>query len=106
MRTTKLINILLAAYTSLLRITTTPPAKEAKDVDDTRDSTSTEGATPATTDAAVPTAVTTPIPPPRGLASLRPNFLRGLSRASNNAPVTAPATQTPDLERGPEAVGA
>ncbi|KAI8976683.1 hypothetical protein BD414DRAFT_496235 [Trametes punicea] len=81
-------------YTSLLRITTTPPEKDEHD--DHRDSASMEGNAVATT---IPTLTATPaIPPPvvqaeRGrFASLpRPGFLRAFGRQ------TAPQ---PDLERG------
>ena len=98
---------IFAAYTSLLRITTTPPTKEEKDIE-TRPSTSTEGP-------AEPAAVSEPatLPPsavPGGgvLASLRPAFFRGNSRPSNNATEMAESasslvpTLPPDLERGPD----
>jgi hypothetical protein len=83
-------------YTSLLRITTTSLAKE-KDIDK-RTSTSTEGIELTTFTAATTTGVTTPGTPSRGaLSSLRPAFLRGISRGSTTALAD---TLPPDLERG------
>jgi len=90
-------------YTSLLRITTSSPANE-KDIDK-RASTSTTGETEPTAFPVTTTAASTPGNTSRGaLASLRPAFLRGISRASS---ITASAehpqpvpTLPPDLERG------
>jgi hypothetical protein len=88
------------AYTSLLRITTSPPP--SKDGKDNRDSTSSDGleaATPATVASTTTTAS-------RGLAALRPAFLRGVSRgATTNAPAeqAEPVPTLPrDVERAPE----
>jgi hypothetical protein len=86
-------------YTSLLRITTTPPIKEGKDIDK-RASTSTEGI-----DHTLPASMTViPTATSRGpLAALRPSFLRGMSRTSTNAstePAQPTSTLPPDLERG------
>lgn len=71
------------AYTSLLRITTTPPEK-----DEARESASIHEHVPAAPEPAV-------VPPERNsqgrFASLRPAFLRGISRQGN---------QQADLERG------
>jgi len=110
-------------YTSLLRITTSPPTKDGKDIDNNRDSTSSDGLDPTqvpnqtsstTTNPATSNPTTTPTPAaaaaatPRGaLASLRPAFLRGMSRSS---PLNSLAEQAEpavpilprDVERGPE----
>ncbi|KAF7983470.1 hypothetical protein HWV62_21764 [Athelia sp. TMB] len=75
-------------YTSLLRITTSPPSAPGKDVDN-RASTSSDGAGEGEGEG----ADTVPAAAPRGLAALRPAFLRGISRASAG-----------DAERGEAAV--
>jgi len=85
-------------YTSLLRITTSPPtSKEGKEIDN-RDSTSSEGIEHAGVPAVSPTNTS------RGpLASLRPSFLRGMSRppaATASSEQTGPAPTLPqDVER-------
>ncbi|KAF7984682.1 hypothetical protein HWV62_12962 [Athelia sp. TMB] len=84
----KLTWVAIAAYTSLLRITTSPPSAPGKDVDN-RASTSSDGADGGEGEG----ADTVPAAAPRGLAALRPAFLRGISRASAG-----------DAERGEGAV--
>ncbi|EPQ52100.1 hypothetical protein GLOTRDRAFT_132219 [Gloeophyllum trabeum ATCC 11539] len=84
-------------YTSLLRITTAPPA--SKDMDK-RASTSTEGGdTPAETSPSIPAALppAAAAPASRGSLITAPAFLRNISFRGNNA---ASPTLPPDLERG------
>jgi len=87
-------------YTSLLRITTSPPSKDGKDIDN-RDSTSSDGLELAVPATAASTTTTTS----RGaLAALRPAFLR--ARGTNASTEQAePAPSLPrDVERGVEPI--
>lgn len=92
-QSTRVLNVRLPAYTSLLRITTTPPEMDEKD--DHGDSASGDEHVPQVV---VPAVAAPAVPPPvvqadRGrFASIpRPGFLRGFGR--QGAP-------QPDLERG------
>lgn len=94
-------------YTSLLRLTTSPPdtlsAEDGKELEsDMHDASN----SPIVEVQAPPPVVTAP--PSRGLGSFKPGFLRSLSRGGNTSNAerdnvgtgVAAATLPPDLERG------
>jgi hypothetical protein len=89
-------------YTSLLRLTTTPPdsAEDGKEVES--DSHGGASGNPPNVEAQAPPApVAAATPVSRGLGSFKPGFLRSLSRAGNTSNAeSAAATLTPDVERG------